>query len=394
MIEQIAVKTVGLIKDYHIYDHPMQRFKELIIGGNKHRVFRALGPLDLEIKKGETLAIVGENGAGKSTLLKLVAKVIEPSFGSIEVTGKVSSILELGVGFNPEFSGKENVILNGVLLGLTPEDISGRLQAIEEFAEIGEFFYMPVKTYSSGMYLRLAFSLAVHVDADIILIDEALAVGDGLFEKRCIDKIWELKRRGSTILFCSHSMYTVANFCDRVLWLKGGLVQSIGETKQVIAVYEDYLREKGKSQGAVSDDPVLTDRKVARVNNIRLLLNGVELDGFVPYGSDIEALIDFQVLESHKIYIGFAIDRNDGLCCFADNMMRWKLRPFEETGQYSASIFFKSLPLLDGVYKLVVFLIDETGICIFDRLESLQFKVRTEQQKEWGVCYLPHEWKL
>jgi ABC-type polysaccharide/polyol phosphate transport system ATPase subunit len=188
--------------------------------------------------------VVGENGAGKSTFLKLAAGVIEPSSGTITVNGKVSSILELGTGFNPDFTGRENVFLNGALLGLSSGEVRERMEKIERFADIGEFFDMPVKTYSSGMYVRLAFSLAVHVDADIVVIDEALSVGDGAYQKKCIDRIWELRRKGVTILFCSHSLYTVSTFCDRALWLKDGRIQSIGDTKEVIARYEDYLREK------------------------------------------------------------------------------------------------------------------------------------------------------
>lgn len=389
-----SVKAEGLTKEYHIYDRPSERLKELFFKMRKHRVFRALGALDIEVRKGETLGIIGENGAGKSTFLKLVAGVIEPSSGMIKVDGKVSSILELGTGFNPEFTGRENVLLNGALLGLSSGEVSNRMESIVRFADIGDFFDMPVKMYSSGMYMRLAFSLAVHVDADIVLIDEALAVGDGAFEKKCIDRIWDLKRNGITILYCSHSLYTVVNFCDRAVWFKEGSVQCIGGTKEVTSRYEDYLREKERIEEA--ERPVApsngSEKKIAEVKNIRLVTDGHPVGISLLHSSDVEVVVDFEILEDAKVYVGFAIDRNDGLCCYGGSMLKQGIKPFHGPGHKRVSIFFKNLPLLGGAYKFVIFLLDETGICLFDRRESPIVKVSTEE-KEWGVCYMDHEWK-
>jgi len=275
-MDNIVIKAEGLKKEYYIYERPVDRLKEIFLKKKKHRAFNALGPINIQIKKGETIGIIGENGAGKSTFLKLVSGVIEPLSGNIEVKGKVSAILELGTGFNPEFTGRENVLLNGTLLGLTTQEIMNRMNAIEKFADIGEFFDMPVKTYSTGMYLRVAFSLAVNVDADIVVIDEALAVGDGLFEKKCIDRIWELKKNGVTILFCSHSLYTISNFCDRVMWLKEGHIEKIGETKSVISMYEDYLREKENLQHNRDRmvKKIEIESKIAEIKNIEIKENG------------------------------------------------------------------------------------------------------------------------
>lgn len=387
------VRAEGLVKEYHIYDHPLERLKELFLKTARHKVFRALGPVDLEMRHGETLGIVGENGAGKSTFLKLVAGVIEPTSGKITVNGKVSSILELGTGFNPEFTGRENVLLNGALLGLSSADVGKRLQKIERFADIGEFFDMPAKMYSTGMYLRLAFSLAVHVDADIIVVDEALAVGDGAYEKKCIDRIWDLRRRGTTILFCSHSLYTVANFCDRVMWLKEGRMQDLGETKEVISRYEDYLREKERVEK--EEMPVLTrnvEKKIAEVKEMRILEDGKPMEKSIHHSANIELIVDFDIFEDVVVHVGFAVDRNDGLCCFADSTQKQGLAPFQGTGNKTLSILFRDFPLLGGAYKFVIFLLDETGICVFDRRESDIVKINTTE-KEWGVCYLRHEWK-
>jgi hypothetical protein len=243
------------------------------------------------------------------------------------------------------------------------------------------------------MYLRLAFSLAVHVDAEIVLIDEVLAVGDGAYEKKCIDKIWDLRRNGITLFYCSHSLYTVANFCDRAMWLKEGRVQAFGDTKEVISIYEDYLREKERVES--TEMPRLSNsvmRKVAEVKDIRLFADGQPVETSVQYLSNIEVILDFEVFEDTDVYAGFAVDRNDGLCYYADSMYKQGLEPFHGPGRERLTLSFKNLPILGGAYKIVIFLLDETGICIYDRKESIIFKVDTKE-KEWGVCYLHHEWK-
>jgi ABC-type polysaccharide/polyol phosphate transport system ATPase subunit len=392
-MKRVAVEAEGLLKEYHIYSHPMERLKEIFLRTPKHAVFKALGPLDIEIRSGETLGVVGENGAGKSTFLKLVAGVIEPSSGTITVDGRVSSILELGTGFNPEFTGRENIFLNGTLYGLSSGEINERIGGIEKFADIGEFFNMPVKIYSSGMYMRLAFALAVYVDADIIVIDEALAVGDGAYAKKCIDRMWDLKKNGITLLYCSHSLYTVTNFCDRVMWLKGGEAEAIGEAKEVISRYEDYLREKEQVEEHKQAVFVKnSERKIAEIRDIRILAEGNPDTTSVQYSSDIDVVVDFEIFEKAYVYVGFIVDRNDGFSLYANTMHKEKMRPFNGPSRESLTISFKSLPLLGGAYKFVILLMDESGICIFDRKESAFFKVDTSE-KEWGACYLPHEWK-
>ncbi len=391
-MRDLAIRAENLLKEYHIYDSPLERLKELFFKARKHRVFTALGPVDIEIRKGETLGIIGENGAGKSTFLKLVAGVIEPSSGSISVKGKVSSILELGVGFNPELSGKENIFLNGALHGFNPSDIEKRINKIERFADIGEFFHMPVKTYSSGMYVRLAFSLAVHVDADIIVIDEALSVGDGAFEKKCIDRIWDLKRRGVTIIFCSHSLYAIANFCDRAMWLKNGRIEAIGETKDVISRYEDYLREKEdiEKNGELFSSANI-EKKVASIKNIRLFVDGKTIESSIEPLSNLDIIVDFEIFDNALVNIGFAVDRSDNLCCYATAMYNAGVEPFRGPVIEQFAFTLNNLSLLNGTYKIVIFLLDETGICVFDRKESQVFKVLTDK-KEWGICRLPFKW--
>jgi lipopolysaccharide transport system ATP-binding protein len=243
-LNAIDFQTVS--KSYPIYEKSAHRLKELLTLNRRryHRDFWALSEVSFQVGKGETFCVIGENGAGKSTLLQLIAGILQPSSGHALVSGRVSALLELGSGFNPEFTGKDNVYLSAAILGFSPAEIEAKYKAIEDFAEIGDFINQPVKTYSSGMAVRLAFSVAIHVDPDILLVDEALAVGDIYFRQRCMRKVHELRAAGVTILFVSHSMSDVKALGDRALWLHEGRVREIGETGQVVAKYLAAMAEK------------------------------------------------------------------------------------------------------------------------------------------------------
>lgn len=233
-------------KSYSIYDSAGLRLKELLTLNRRkyHRDFWAIRDVSFEVQRGETFCVVGENGSGKSTLLQLVAGILQPTTGEVRVGGRVSALLELGSGFNPEFSGRDNIYLNGAILGFSSRDMDGKFQEIAEFAEIGEFIDRPVKTYSNGMVVRLAFAVAIHVDPEILLVDEALAVGDVYFRQRCMRKVHELRARGITILFVSHATGDVKALGDRALWLDAGQVREIGATDKVVARYLAAMAEK------------------------------------------------------------------------------------------------------------------------------------------------------
>jgi ABC-type polysaccharide/polyol phosphate transport system ATPase subunit len=243
-----AVEFSNVSKSYSIYAAPRDRLKELATFQLRrfHTEFWALRDVTFDVRRGETFCVVGENGSGKSTLLQICAGIMSPTSGTASANGRIAALLELGSGFNPEFSGRDNVYLNGAILGLSSKDMDRRLPEIESFAEIGSFINQPVKTYSSGMVVRLAFAVAIHVDPEILLVDEALAVGDVYFRQRCMRKVHELRQRGVTILFVSHATGDVKALGDRAMWLDKGVVKALGKTDLVVAQYLAAMSEKDR----------------------------------------------------------------------------------------------------------------------------------------------------
>ncbi len=240
-----AVEFDRVSKSYSIYEAPGDRLRELAFFGQRslHREFQALRELSFSVRRGEVFCIIGENGSGKSTSLQLIAGILRPTSGEVRLSGRVAALLELGAGFNPEFSGRENVYLNAAILGLTKREIDRRYPLIQEFAEIGDFIDQPVKTYSSGMAMRLAFAVAINVDPEILLVDEALAVGDTYFRHRCMRKVQELRERGLTVIFVSHSMADVKAIGDRALWLRRGELVAMGGVDAVVQKYLSAMTE-------------------------------------------------------------------------------------------------------------------------------------------------------
>jgi len=243
MTNNIAIQVKNLTKVYHLYDKPQDRFKEALHPLRKlyHHDFFAIDGISFEIRKGETVGIIGKNGAGKSTLLKMITGVLTPTSGEIHVNGKIASLLELGAGFNPEMTGLENIYLNGTLMGFSQQEMEPKIEAILEFADIGEFIHQPVKAYSSGMFARLAFSVAINAEPDILIVDEALSVGDARFQSKCIRKMEELAEKGITILFVTHDMQSVNKFCKEVIWLQDGKISQMGESVKIIENYVSFM---------------------------------------------------------------------------------------------------------------------------------------------------------
>ncbi len=260
----IAISVKNLTKVYHLYDKPQDRLKEALNPFKKsyHHDFYALNDVSFEIKKGETVGIIGKNGAGKSTLLKIITGVLTSTSGEVQANGKIASLLELGAGFNPEMTGIENIYLNGTIMGFTKEEMDKKVDAILEFADIGEFVYQPVKMYSSGMFARLAFSVAINVEPDILIVDEVLSVGDIRFQQKSIRKMEEFSQSGKTILFVTHDMGTVNSFCSNVIWIDKAKLHSMGNSETIVKKYITFM-SYGEEVGLNQKE----DKRSKNINN-------------------------------------------------------------------------------------------------------------------------------
>jgi len=261
MSSDYAIQVKNVTKTYQIYDNPQDRLKQMFWRNKKfYREFKALDNVSFEVKKGETVGIIGRNGSGKSTLLQIICGTLAPTSGTVEVNGRVAALLELGAGFNPEFTGKENVYMNATILGLSKEEVDAKYDDIVAFADIGDFINQPVKTYSSGMLVRLAFAVAINVDPQILIIDEALSVGDEVFQRKCFSRIETIKNKGATVLFVSHSGGTIVELCDNAVLLDSGEKLMIGEPKQVIAQYQKLIY-------APEDQRMIIRQKIGKIVN-------------------------------------------------------------------------------------------------------------------------------
>ncbi len=390
-----AVRADRLTKHYSIYRKPGHRLVELFTGLRRHTVFPALEDVSFEIQKGETIGIVGQNGAGKSTLLKLLCRVTEATSGSLSTEGNIASILELGTGFHPEFTGRDNAALNAAILGLSPAEVKHRLPAILEFSELGEFLDRPVKTYSSGMYMRLAFSVAVNVHPDILIIDEALAVGDGHFQKKCIDKIREFQEEGKTILFCSHALYYVSSICNRTLWIDRGRLKSIGPSLDVIHEYESFLRDKVRAHPA-SDAVAAVERARAPVRFAELTVidrHGNGRDQF-SRGEDIHIRARIEVDDPRQpVHVLIGIHRtSDDLQCFAVGTHADGIAPLSGSTAYDITVELRAVPLLRGEYTILAFVGDENAMAVFDRRDLRPGFTMSGEKYEIGVLSVAHRW--
>jgi len=297
----MVIRVDNLSKVYQIYENPTDRLKQFLTFGKKQyfREFSALHCISFEVNQGQTFGIVGQNGSGKSTLLQLLAHTLNPTEGEIEVNGRVAALLELGSGFNPEYTGRENVYLNGSILGVSKEEMDERFEEIARFADIGDFIDQPVKTYSSGMYVRLAFAVAINVDADILIVDEALAVGDMIFQMKCYKKIDEFKKQGKTILLVTHDLGSVIKYCDNVLVLNKGQSLGIYPAKEAVDVYKKAIvklhspQEVQESETTVENiDHVIQHEKQWKSFYI---INNELLE----YGNGKAEIIDFGIFDEH-----------------------------------------------------------------------------------------------
>lgn len=391
-----AIEIKNLSKIYKLYPSPLHRLKELVFRKKLHTDFIALRNITLDVRRGETLGIIGENGAGKSTLLKIISRTLHPTSGDIVSHGRISALLELGAGFNFELTGEENIYLTAYLMGLTRPEIEAKKNQIIDFSELGDFIKRPVKTYSSGMHVRLAFSIATSVDPDILIVDEALAVGDQHFQKKCVDRMMNFKRNGKTILFCSHSMYLVQELCDKTLWLHRGGIEEIGETGSVISRYQNFEREKeailkqhSESEKQDSQQEALKSITIDSVLLLDRNSNPVEMvNPFDP----LTLRMKISCLKNNlKGHVGFAIIRNDEVMCFGTMTHFDGYEPIPYRDNQEFSLVIPKNPLLTGTYKIMAVVGDEHAIHPYDIKYSRPFIV-SSKCKEFGMTYIEHSW--
>ncbi|OFW18620.1 MAG: hypothetical protein A3H27_11400 [Acidobacteria bacterium RIFCSPLOWO2_02_FULL_59_13] len=348
------------------------------------------------------LGIVGRNGAGKSTLLQLVCGTLTPSSGTIAVHGRVSALLELGSGFSPEFSGRENVFLAASIMGLSAAETKARFEQIVDFSGIRDFIDQPVKTYSSGMYVRLAFSVATNVDPDVLVIDEALSVGDGEFARRSFDRIMDFKKAGKTILFCSHSLYQLEAICSRALWIDHGQIRAHGEATEVVRAYNDYLSglsapNAAESRVVIEEKSVAREKGVAKLGAIRVKVDGRAgdrldaLSGKSDVGIEVAFTSD-PALPCPSVAAGFMWQ--DGRVVSSAST-HFEHVPMERTkdGDGKVELVFPRLPLLSGSYWASVYLLCENGIHVYDYVNFVAEINVTQANLEQGIVSLPHTWK-
>lgn len=389
-----AIRAEGLGKTYRIYDRPVDRLKQLVFGGRRMfgRAFAALSDVSFDLPKGQVLGVVGNNGAGKSTLLQLLCGTLTPSAGHLEVNGRVAALLELGAGFNPEFTGRENIFLNAAVLGLSQAEIEARYEDIVAFSGIGEFIQLPVKTYSSGMYVRLAFSIATSVEPDILVIDEALSVGDGAFARKSFDRIMELRDKGATILFCSHSMYQIEAICDRALWLERGRVCMLGTPEVVTRAYAASLLPP-LPDGQVGAEPAASGH--AALVSVRVSSAGVVGRQFrLRPGDALLVAVRFRFDPALPLpAVAFGVETFAGVAISSGSTSFDKVAPrVIESGEAEVLLEFVDLPLMRGRYRLTVFLACERSIHVYDQALYCAELELVHEGLEQGVCFLPHRW--
>ena len=376
--------------------------------------FTAVDDVSFDVEAGRTLGIIGRNGSGKSTVLKLVAGITKPTSGSVRVNGRVSALIELGAGFHPEISGRENVFINGIMLGLSKREVARRFNEIVEFAEMADFIDAPVKTYSSGMYMRLGFAVAIHVDPDVLLVDEVLAVGDEAFTHKCLDKFAEFKRRGKTILLVTHSLGLVERFCDEAIWLDGGRVRATGDPRRVVDSYITAVEKSEEAQLAsdaektvagpqpsAADETPWTGPVEGRWGSHEAEILDVQLvgpDGTAAHifqsGEPLEIRLRVRADRPLEDFVfGIGIFNAEGVRCYGTNTDIDELKPVRLAGEGEAVFRIDSLDLVEGTYKLDAAIHKQDGYPYDYHRLLYTFRVKS-RTRDVGIYRPRHEWRF
>ncbi len=388
-----AVTVTGLTKSFRVYADRCNTLKDTMLFRHRHiyRDHTVLRDVSLQIQKGEAVALIGKNGCGKSTLLKLISRILYPDAGTVEVQGSVSSLLELGAGFHPEMTGRENIYTNASIFGLHRREITARLQDIMQFASLGDAIDRPVRTYSSGMYMRLAFAVAIHVGADVLLIDEILAVGDAAFQAKCMHRLQQLKAQGVTIIIVSHSLAQLERICDRSIWLAEGKIVMDGLPQQVHAQYLESLHLQNRHQPAQI------------IRNVHLqaaaLCNAdgeviTQCDGTQPLTLTLQYCTEKDPDTPLFAAATVAIYRADALLCWNSNTQREGLAPIKLLQHGTLQLTFSPMALANGNYWLDASLRNTESGALYDaRHQLLHFTIQ-HANNEQGVVHIPHHWNI
>ncbi|WP_086444934.1 ABC transporter ATP-binding protein [Candidatus Enterococcus lemimoniae] len=394
-----AIDIQNITKTYNMYKKPSDRFKEALNPMKKtyHDLFYALKDVTMQIEKGEMIGFVGENGSGKSTILKIITGVLTPTSGSMTIDGKISALLELGSGFNPEYSGYENIFLNGMVLGFSREEMEERVDEVIKFADIGDHLYQPVKTYSSGMFVRLAFAVAINVDPDILIVDEALAVGDLEFQLKCMEKFTEIKNSGKTILFVSHDVNSVRRFCDRTFWLKNGEVVEYGDTMDVTTNYENFLKKKSiktvDREKTIQNEETVPD--IIEVDKATLLNYALEPLEIVTQDEKVIVKLEYTVKNDtiKSPVCGVAIRTVDNnYVCGLNTLLDSVKIPWKK-GKNVFYLEYGKMSLLTGEYYFdIAFFEEHATVPLVYKTKYLNMFISGRYAGE-GIVILDHEWK-
>ncbi len=419
----IAIRVSDVHKKYKVYHDKGSSLKEKILFRNRnyHEDRWVLNGISLDVKKGESVGLIGHNGCGKSTLLKLLTKIIYPDSGLIEMKGRVSSLIELGAGFHPDMSGRENVYTNASIFGLTKKEINKRIDKIIRFSELEEFIDNPVRTYSSGMYMRLAFAVAINVDADILLIDEILAVGDASFQTKCFNKLREIKSKGTTIVIVSHSLGQVEQICDRSIWINDGKILMEDTPRNVHPYYLEFMGKKnlnsdsGKNDDKIAEslggndndeysgveaESVIETEKdrwgnmIVRIEKIDMMNHLNKKSNSYKTGDKLDIIIEYK---SRKIVqdmvVGIGIFRSDGINCYGTNTHIDRLTPITSNKEGKVVVSIDELNLLPGEYSLDVALHTSDGFD-YDYCKNAEKFIVYSDIQDSGVVRLNHRWTI
>lgn len=392
----IAVSVDEVWKHFRLYHEKNQYLKTTVLKGTRARFdeFWALQNLSFEILTGSTFGIIGPNGSGKSTLLKCLTGILTPEKGSIAVNGRIAALLELGAGFHPDLSGRENIFLNGAILGMTSKDIHRNLDNIVDFAGLGEFIDTPVKNYSSGMTVRLGFAIAINVDPEILIIDEVLAVGDTAFQQKCLEKIEDFRKDGRTIILVSHGLSVVAQICDTAIWINKGVLQEIGDAQEVVSNYyatshdavpteENEIGQRwGSGEVSISQIQLLNKDRVAQ----RIFHTGQPLNIAIDFTSQI-------AVPNASIAVG--ISHLHGTDIWGTSTEKNSVKVPIAVGSSSLNLELATLPLLNGTYDLSVAITDQAGVHEFDHWEKrVRFDVHQGDVYDSGLIDISSSWTI